>query len=232
MQLTLEQALARRSKNPGPLEKIFYSHSGRPANKWAHYLPFYDRAFAPYRGSPVRMLEIGVSRGGSLDLWRQYFGPDAVLFGVDIDPACARQVDMPSQVRIGSQADPGFLRGVAGEMGGIDIVLDDGSHVASHQRTSFQTLWPLLSPGGLYVIEDLHTAYWPNWEGGLRRPGTAVELVKGLIDDMHAWYHAEDEAWVARDEVGAILIGDSIVAVEKIATRLAPGHVWVGAPRE
>ncbi|WP_207801767.1 class I SAM-dependent methyltransferase [Phenylobacterium hankyongense] len=232
MQLTREQALARKSKNPGPLEEIFYSHAGRPANKWAHYLPFYDRAFAPYRGSAVRMLEIGVSKGGSLDLWRKYFGPDAVLFGVDIDPACAGHVDAPSQVRIGSQADPGFLRGVAGEMGGIDIVLDDGSHVASHQRTTFQTLWPLLSPGGLYVIEDMHTAYWPHWEGGLRRPGAAVELGKGLIDDMHAWHHAEDEAWAARDEVGTILIGDSIVAIEKIATRPAPGHVWVGAPRE
>ena len=228
MRLSYDEALARKSKKPGPIEEIFYSHKGRPANKWTHYLPFYDRAFGPYRGIPIRMLEIGVMLGGSLELWRKFFGPDAVLFGIDIDPACAGRVDAPNQVRIGSQDDPAFLRSVVAEMGGLEIVLDDGSHVANHQRASFRTLWPLLSPGGLYVIEDMHTSYWPKWEGGLRRPGAAIEVLKELIDDMHAWYHSEDERWAARDEIGSILVADSIVAIKKCERRPPPGHVWVG----
>ncbi len=69
--------------------------------------------------------------------------------------------DAPNQVRIGSQDDPAFLRSVIDEMGSPDIILDDGSHVSDHQKISFETLWPLLKVGGLYVIEDLHTAYFP-----------------------------------------------------------------------
>lgn len=228
MDLSYDAALARKSKKPGPIEELFYSHAGRPMTKWTHYLPFYDRVFAPYRGAPVRMLEIGVLLGGSLELWRKYFGSQAVIFGVDLDPACATRADPPNQVRIGSQADPGFLRRVVAEMGGLDIIVDDGSHMAAHQRASFQALWPLLSPGGLYVIEDMHTAYWAHWEGGLRRPGTAVELVKQLIDDMHGWYHSEDERWAARDEIGSLLAADSIVAIRKCERRPPPGQVWVG----
>jgi hypothetical protein len=91
-------------------------------------------------------------------------------------------------VRIGSQDDPQFLRKVVAEMGGVDVVLDDGSHIASHQRVSFDVLYPLLGEGGSYLIEDMHTAYWPAFEGGLKRPGTAIEFLKSKLDDMHMHY--------------------------------------------
>jgi hypothetical protein len=227
LRLTYEQAVARKSSNPGPIEELFFDHHGRVADKWDHYLPFYDRVFAPYRPIPIRMLEIGVMNGGSLELWRKYFGPEATIFGIDINPECAARVDPPNQVRIGSQADPDFLRAVVGEMGGVDIVLDDGSHIAEHQMASFKALWPLLSVGGLYVMEDLHTAYWAKWDGGLRRPGTAIELVKQLIDDMHARYHAQPEELAGHAELGSILIADSIVAIKKV-NRLPTGHLMVG----
>lgn len=227
--LTPEQALARASSAPGPFEEIFFSHQGRPANKWVHYLPFYDRALAPYRGRPVRMLEIGVMHGGSLELWRKFFGPEATIFGIDVDPACAGRADPPNQVRIGSQADPEFLRATIREMGGLDIVLDDGSHMAAHQRTSFEVLWPLLAPGGLYMIEDMHTAYFPTWDGGLRRPGTAVEMVKSLVDDLHGRYYPDDEAWAPHEEVATVFAADSIAAIEKAARYLPAGHVWAGS---
>jgi len=162
------------------------------------------------------MLEIGVLEGGSLDLWRAYLGPSAVLFGIDIDPQCAAKVTPPSQVRIGSQDDPDFLREVISEMGEPDIILDDGSHVGRHQEASFRTLFPLLKNGGVYVIEDLHTAYWPGeWEGGYRRSGTAIEFVKQLIDDMHAWHHSKGETLASKAEIGNIHIADSIVFIEK-----------------
>lgn len=157
-------------------------------HKWLHYFSIYDQLLGPYVGTPLKMLEIGVSKGGSLDLWRRFFGPDAVIFGIDVDPACAAFDGGSAQVRIGSQDDPQFLRKVVGEMGGLDVVLDDGSHLASHQRASFDVLFPLLSEGGLYLIEDMHTAYWPGYEGGLRRRGTAIEFLKAKIDDMHAHY--------------------------------------------
>jgi hypothetical protein len=170
----------------GTFADIVKSHGGSVIHKWEHYLPLYDRYFGPFRNEfvgvgghrrPLRFLEIGVFRGGSLEVWRRFFGPDAVIAGIDIDPACARFDGVAAMVRIGSQDDPEFLRQVVAEMGGVDAVLDDGSHVASHQRASFGTLFPLLSESGVYMIEDTHTAYWPGWhEGGLRRRGTAIEF--------------------------------------------------------
>lgn len=167
---------------------LFFEHNGDIVNKWLHYLPIYDNRVLPYAGSGVRMLEIGVSKGGSLALWRKALGERATIFGIDIDPKCAEFDGKSASVRIGSQANAEFLKDVVREMGGVDIVLDDGSHVASHQRVSFETLFPLLSEGGLYIIEDVHTAYWPSFEGGLNRPGTAIEFMKKQIDRMHSHY--------------------------------------------
>ena len=200
---------------PGELARLFFSTDGRVVNKWVHYLPIYERYFASYREKPAKILEIGVNQGGSLDLWRRYFGPDATIFGIDINPRCAERVTAPNQVRIGSQADPDFLRRVVGEMGNPDIVLDDGSHRAQHQRTSFETLFPLLAEGGLYVIEDTHTAYWRRFGGGYRRRGTAIELAKRVVDDMHAWYHDHATTTDAHHSIGAVAFFDSLIVFEK-----------------
>ncbi|HEX8351009.1 MAG TPA: class I SAM-dependent methyltransferase, partial [Hymenobacter sp.] len=166
---------------PGKLARQFSEKTGRGADKWLHYLPIYEAHFDRFRETDLRMLEIGVFNGGSLELWRGYFGAKATIFGIDIDQRCAELFDPPNQVRIGSQADCKFLRSVVHEMGGVDLVIDDGSHIAEHQRQSFDCLFPLLNDGGLYVIEDLHTSYWPGaYQGGYRRRGTAIEFVKLL----------------------------------------------------
>lgn len=224
LELTAHERANAAAHGTGDIHRMFFGHDGRIVHKWVHYLDVYERHFQTLRGKPVRMLEIGVSKGGSLEVWRKYLGPEAVIFGIDIDPACAGRVDPPNVVRIGSQDDPAFLRQVVAEMGGLDIVLDDGSHVSSHQRLSFDVLFELLSDGGLYVIEDMHTAYMPSYEGGYRRRGTAIELVKGMIDDMHGWYHARRRRTPARDWIAGIHVYDSIVVIEK-RRRGRPGHM-------
>jgi hypothetical protein len=196
------------------LSRIYYEYRGdRTIRKWDHYLPIYDRMFAPYRNQPVRFLEIGVDKGGSLELWRSFFGSQATIFGIDIEPACARFDDEIASVRIGSQTDPEFLTAVADEMGGIDILLDDGSHVGRHQRVTFDVLFPRLSEGGLYVVEDLHTSYYRSWEGGLRRKGTFIEFAKDLVDDVNAWYHSGFNP--PKHQVRSVQFFDAIVAIEK-----------------
>ena len=141
----------------GDLLDIYTSVSGAQVHKWHHYLPLYERYFGPWRKPGVRFLEIGVSRGGSLVMWRRYFGPEAVIFGIDIDPSCAEFDGQAGQVRIGSQDDPAFLARVVREMGGVDVVLDDGSHQMAHVEASLQALFPKLSFGGVYMIEDLQS---------------------------------------------------------------------------
>ena len=100
-----------------------------------------------------------------MDLWREYFGPSAVIFGVDIDESCRAIPQRSGQIRIGSQVDRRFMKSVVDEMGGLDIVIDDGSHINQHVIESFQILFPHLSRRGFYWIEDLHTSYWPRWGG-------------------------------------------------------------------
>ena len=212
----------------GDLAGIFYDHDGRVIHKWTHYLEIYDRHFASYRVEGVKFLEIGISFGGSLEMWRKYFGSSATIYGIDVDPNCADRVSAPNVARIGSQDDANFLKSVVEEMGAPDIILDDGSHIGRHQLESFRVLFPLLKEGGLYAIEDLHTAYWPGThEGGYRRKTSAIELVKDMIDDMHAWYHGKIPTTPAKTEIGAIHIYDSIVIIEK-AKRQPPRHIQVG----
>ncbi len=215
----------------GRLGEIFLSNKGDLIHKWVHYLPIYEKLFFPFVGTAVRFLEIGVLKGGSLKMWREYFGQKASIFGIDIDPCCEAYDGKYGHVRIGSQTDPEFLRRVVSEIGGIDIVLDDGSHVASHQKLSFNILFPLLSEGGLYLIEDLHTAYWPGYGGGLKRNGTAIEFLKGKVDEIHEHYyrpslnHPETMPYIE-----SIQFFDSIAAIVK-RKQLPRHHVQVPARR-
>ncbi|MGJ0117913.1 class I SAM-dependent methyltransferase [Williamsia sp. MIQD14] len=157
-------------------------------HKWSQYFEAYDAVLAPLRDRPIRMLEIGVFRGGSLEMWRTYLHPDSVIVGVDIDPDCARfdDPDRDIHVRIGPQQDTAFLRRVIDEFGPFDVILDDGSHVNSHIIDSFTYLFPnALADNGTYMVEDIHANYW--WTHA-DRSETFVDLTKWLIDAMHAHY--------------------------------------------
>lgn len=113
-------------------------------------------------------------------------------------------------------------------MGGLDFVLDDGSHDSKHIVTSLNTLYPLLSDGGLYMIEDLHTAYWHTFSGGYAAPSSFMTCVKTMIDDIHHWYHAHGQKIAATaDNLGGIHIHDSIVVLDK-QTVTEPRHSEVG----
>jgi Methyltransferase domain len=156
--------------------------------KWLHYLPVYESALSAFRSRPIRMIEIGVWQGGSLQLWRRYLHPESVIVGIDIDPT-ARRFDDPSQrvhVRIGGQQDISFLQSVVSELGPFDVILDDGSHMTSHMVQTFRHLFPNgLASGGVYIVEDIHTNYWKAYRDN---PMSFVDFTKWLIDAMHAHY--------------------------------------------
>lgn len=197
-------------------EKIFWDHSGNFVNKWHHYLPIYDRHLQSFRGYPVKVLEIGVFGGGSLQLWREFFGPDATIFGVDINEKCRRFDGQGGYVRIGSQTDVEFLQSVVEEMGGVDIVIDDGSHVTEHMRTTFEALFPILPDGSVYIVEDVHACYWLSYLGGYKSKRSFIEYAKNIIDDMHHWYHHKGQkVGAAKNKVSGIHFYDSMIVFEK-----------------
>lgn len=214
-----------------PMHRAFYENQGAVVHKWRNYLDVYHRYFAPFRNTPVRFLEIGVSKGGSLQMWRQYFGDAAIIFGIDIDPECAKFDGIAGKVRIGSQDDRGFLEAVVREMGGVDIIIEDGSHIARHQRASFEALFPVLSMNGIYVCEDTHTTYWPGfYEGGYRRSGTFIEYAKTLVDDMHSEFHRHKPKNSLAEHINSIAFFNSMVVIEK-SEQYPARHLHVPSPR-
>jgi hypothetical protein len=171
---------------PSDVRDIFFETEN--IHKWAHYFPIYERAFGDLRGRPIRFLEIGVARGGSLSAWRRYFHPGSTIVGIDVDPLC-RQFDNPAinvHVRIGGQQDPSFLRTLVDEFGPFDAILDDGSHVTSYTIDTFRFLFAGgLADGAVYVVEDVHSNYWKAYRDG---PMSFIEFACGLVDLMHAHY--------------------------------------------
>ena len=89
------------------------------------------------------------------------------------------------KIFIGSQENKTFLLQTTKKIGKIDIVIDDGGHQMEQQITSFEVLFPQLAEGGVYVIEDLHTSFWPEFGGGKTR--TTLNLMKMLVDKLHWW---------------------------------------------
>ncbi|MFM7035334.1 MAG: hypothetical protein ACKOYJ_09190, partial [Planctomycetia bacterium] len=208
----------------GELLDLFVQNSGAVVHKWHHYIPLYDRYFARFRGTSLRFLEIGVSKGGSLQMWRKYFGDSAVIFGIDIDPLCRQYDGKFGSVRIGSQVDTSFLDEVVREMGGVDVVLDDGSHHMDHIPVTLRHLFPLLSFRGIYMIENLHTAYWRQWGGGFGVEKNFFRYTGDIVDNMHRWYHDDAPRCAAfADTCSGVHIHDSIVVLEKDAVH-RPTH--------
>lgn len=214
------------------LRDLMEAHEGAPIFKWMHYPEIYDRYLERYRGSAAKLLEIGVYRGGSMEIWRKYLGPEAKLYGVDIDPHAVNYPFGAGEFFVGDQADPAFLRSLVRRLPKLDVVIDDGGHQAHQQITSFEILYPHVADNGLYIVEDTHTSFWPKYGGGYGRE-SFLERAKRLIDQLHQWYwyHPDarfyrgppasplNPAWVediARTTYG-LHFYDSMLVIEKAA---------------
>jgi len=197
---------------------IFDSHDVNLIHKWNHYFEIYDRHFNDLAGKEIHLLEIGVSQGGSIQLWKKFFGPKLHYYGIDINPACKQFEEENVTIFIGSQEDPAFLKDLKKQIPELDILIDDGGHTMRQQIVSFELLFDKIKNNGIYLCEDNHTSYWYNFGGGMKRKGTYLEYIKNLIDVMHLWYAGEKTKIYnhhLKDKIFAIHIYDSIVVIEK-----------------
>ena len=196
----------------------FINKSDRMVYKWIDYFEVYEKAFSAYKNKPITFLEIGIQNGGSLQMWREFFGPEAKIIGIDVDPKCKALEAEGFEIWIGNQADPNFWAEFKLKHPSVDLVLDDGGHTMEQQIVTFESLFPILSNCGTYVCEDTHTSYFPSHGGGLKHPGSFHEYVKTIIDEMHAWYYAPlatiQNSYFA-NHLYSIAIYDSIVVMEK-----------------
>jgi hypothetical protein len=146
---------------------------------------FYHRYYAShlcaFYGRPFKLLEIGIGGegrelgGASLKMWKSIF-PEAQIFAWDIYPKQELDDDRV-KTYIVDQGDVEAIRAFCAEHGPFDIIIDDGSHHRSDQLTSLFNLINEVSDGGMYVIEDYFTAYWPVYEGST----LAVEFLDSPI---------------------------------------------------
>lgn len=145
---------------------------------------FYEAFLRDRRISTRSVLEIGIHTGASLRMWEAYF-PQARIYGIDINP-----IPWPLAGRIvvgfADQSDPKKLRAVADSFGPpFDLIVDDGGHTMPQQQITLGTLWPLLAPGGIYILEDLHTSLAERpeeWGINAERTNTTLDVVQHLID--------------------------------------------------
>lgn len=203
-------------ENSGYLHRYFLNNSHKKLHKWIHYFDIYERHFSRFRGKKPTILEIGVFGGGSLAMWRNYFGEGSVVVGLDINPDCKQHEADGISIYTGSQDDPEVINRILYDHPSIDIIVDDGSHMMPHQIASFDLLYGKLNDHGIYLVEDTHTCYWPEYGGGLNRPDTFMEFVKNKVDEINA-SHSRGALPISdfTSQTDCIAIYDSVVVFEK-----------------
>lgn len=171
------------NESSSELYDIFMNNTENNLFKWHHYFPIYEKHFSRYRNKPVNVLEIGVALGGSMKMWKKYFGENANIYGVDIHPGCKKFEDPDNAIHvyIGDQDSPEFLRDLMDKLPQIDILIDDGGHTTSQQITTFLECYDKISDDGVYLCEDLHTNYDDNY---VNTSETFIDFAKNHIDSL------------------------------------------------
>jgi SAM-dependent methyltransferase len=197
------------------LWNYFTTNKGKKITKWKHYFPIYEKHFTPIRNKPIKILEIGILNGGSLEMWRYYF-PEATIVGIDINPLCKEHEQEGINIRIGDQTDEKFLQSLIDEFGTFDLIIDDGSHHVAHVNKTFQFLFPKLADEGIYFIEDTHAAYWDSHGGSIKEPESINNVAKGMIDSINADHaRGQKEPDYFTRNVKCMSAYDSIIVFDK-----------------
>ena len=197
---------------------------------WHGYQRLYRRHLEPYRKKPIRLLEIGLRDGASLELWSNYLHKDSEIYGIDfgsISPTC-----QPCKIRNafcfhGDQQNRTFLRDVLRKTGAnFDIIIDDGGHGYEQQLVSFEVLFHHgLRPGGIYFIEDIETSYWTDYEqygnivrGGKNHPNAPLTMFMQMVHVINREFHNHsDQVLFPLDRlVESISFSHNIIEITKL----------------
>lgn len=194
-----------------------------------NYTRYYEKYFSHLKNEKIKLLEIGVQAGNSIQMWNEFFINAKTIVGLDIDTSKSKHLEN-EKIKIveGSQTDLQVLKNVNDEHGPFDIVIDDGGHQNHMMITSFEYLFPLLKNDGCYVVEDLHCCYWKNIIGFDCGEGQRfTDYLKDLIDDVNGRgkhcladrdkYHiAKERRWPDKNLEGLEKMVDSIMIHKSI----------------
>jgi hypothetical protein len=205
------QGSAAPPAGASPLEVFFNERqTGRGIWKWMHYFDIYHRHLAKFVGREMSLLEIGVYSGGSLEMWRRYFGERCRVHGVDLHEACRSYENEYTRIFVGDQADPGFWRSFVREVPCVDVLIDDGGHQVKQQIATLEAMLPRIRPGGVYLCEDIH---------GIHN-GFAAYL-QGFVKDLNAMQPGAPGGGVAPSPlqrwIGSVHLYPYVAVVERSA---------------
>ena len=151
--------------------------------KHSTYFDVYDSLFAKFVGMDITFVEVGILNGGSLFMWRDFFGKNVRIVGIDLNPVAKRWESYGFEIYIGSQSDPEFWNKVLKNIGKIDILLDDGGHTYRQQIITVESVLPFVKDDGLIVVEDTHTSYMHDF--GAPSKHSFVEYAKNMVDGIN-----------------------------------------------
>ena len=211
-----------RSDSVRGLYAAYAQEVGRKVStKWDSYLDVYEELFRPFKQQAVDLLEIGVQNGGSLEIWSRYFPRARTLTGCDINPRCAGLAydDPRVQVIVGNANEPATFQKIVQRSAGFDLIVDDGSHRTNDVVSSFLSYFPLLKPGGVYIAEDMHCAYWEEYGGGVLNERSSAAFFRRLMDTVNSDHFREADggslfqAFVPRAQMNAFLAANPVLSV-------------------
>jgi hypothetical protein len=206
------------------LEEIFYK-SEHSSDKWQPYFEVYDRHLSSFIGKEITLVEVGVQKGGSLEMWSAYLGSQAKIIGIDVDPECSKLTYTQNNISviIGDQGDPAFWDKFLSE-NKVDILIDDGGHYMNQQIVTLEKVYPTLPIGGIFICEDCHTSYMSGNGGGLENPNTFIEYSKSLVDVLNFNWKEQyttklDHRNKTVQDLTSVHFYDSMVVLEKFGKK-------------
>ncbi len=166
------------------LQQVLAGHDGKLSDKWSSYHTVYGRIFAEYCDVEVRLLEIGIQNGGSLEIWEKYFSQIQLIVGCDISPLISqlKYANPCIHLVVGDVNQDSTAQQILDYSDSYNIIIDDGSHRSDDIVTTFARYFPVLDENGIYVVEDLHCSYWKDYIGGLFEPFSSISFFKRLAD--------------------------------------------------
>jgi len=222
------------------ITELHLNKTGKVSNKWSSYLTYYDQVFLGIRNNSIKLLEIGVQNGGSLETWAKYFQNATKIVGCDIDEKCGvLKFDDERILMVVGEVNSVKILTELNKLGPWDVIIDDGSHRSEDILVGFLNYFPLLKSGGIYVIEDTHAVY-QRTETGIKASWNVFSLFKDLTDiiNFQFWSHEESiqkklqvylntnpPSWLLEGWIDSIEFRNSMITIKKSEKA---GHQKVG----
>jgi hypothetical protein len=200
-----------------------FKNSPRYSIKWSNYYEIYENIFQKFVNKKIKNVEIGIGDGGSLFMWRKFFGKKAKIIGIELNPEAKKLEKYGFKIFNGDQSNPNFWKNFYKKIGKIDILIDDGGHTNLQQITTLMESLKNIKDGGMIVVEDTHTSFMKN--SGFRNPSkySFINFSRALIENIHRRNPMlKKEMNFFSEKIYSLSFYDSIIVVNITKKKLSP----------